>query len=201
MATRIALYEANAPATFVEVDARTKRTLADGADFYAINPMGLVPTLALDDATVLTENAAILQYLADRFPAAELAPRDPIGRIRLAQWLSFIATELHKGVFNPIFDRRAPDAVKAYALERAAPRLAIVDRHLTERSFLLDAFSVADAYLVTVLTWTLATPVQLSQYPALHAYSARLRERPSVARALAEERPLYAAERARNAAA
>ena len=201
LATRIALYEAGADVTFVEVDARTKRTLADGADFYAINPMGLVPTLATDDGTVLTENIAILSYLADRFPAAELGPRDGAARTRLLQWLSFTATELHKAVFNPVFDRKAPDAVKAYALGRAAPRLAIIEQHLAGRTYLLDAFSVADAYLVTVLTWTLATPIKLADYPALAAYSARLRERPSVARALAEERPLYAAERTRDAAA
>jgi glutathione S-transferase len=201
MATRISLYEAGAQATYLEVDPRSKLTVADHADFRAVNPLGLVPTLRTDDDEVLTENAAILQYVADRFPLAELAPPAGLARTRLQQWLSFIGTELHKAVFAPLFDPKAPDVVKAYAVERSASRLAVVERHLTGRRFLLDTFSVADAYLVTVLTWTLATPIDLKHYPTLLAYVAALRERPSVARAFAEERVLYAAELARHKAA
>jgi glutathione S-transferase len=201
MATRIALYEAGAEATYTEIDPRTKQTIPDGADFRAINPLGMVPVLRTEDGDVLTENSAILMYVADRYPAAGLAPGGEMARARLHQWLSFISTELHKAVFAPLVDRTAPDAVKAYALERVPVRFGILERHLANRRFLLDDFSVADAYLVTVLTWTLVTPIDLKAYPAVAAYGARLRERPSVARALGEERALYAAEQARHKAA
>jgi glutathione S-transferase len=201
MATRISLYEAGAEATYTEVDARSKRALGDGADFRVVNPLGMVPVLRTEDGEVLTENAAVLQYVADRFPTAQLAPAGGLDRSRLHQWLCFIGTELHKGVFAALLDRKAPDVVKAYALERAAPRLALLERHLDGRAFLLDQFSIADAYLVTVLTWTIVTPIDLTQYPVLDRYVTRLRERPSVARAFAEERVLYAAELARHKAA
>jgi glutathione S-transferase len=200
MATRIAIYEAGASASFVEVDPRTKRTLAGGDDFRAIHPLGLVPAIRTDDGDVLTENAAVLQYVASRFPEARLAPDDADQRVRLQQWLCFIGTELHKGLFAPLLDRRAPDAVKTYALDKGQSRLAYVEAHLTGRDYLLDDFSVADAYLVTVLTWTQVTPIDMARYPALSAYGSRLRKRPSVARAMAEERELYIAELARHQA-
>lgn len=200
MATRISLYEAGADARFIPIERKTKRT-PDGQDYRRINPLGLVPTLRTDSGEVIAENAAILQYVADQLPAAHLAPTDALGRVRLRQWLSFIGTELHKTIFAPIFDPSSSDEVKAYALGKAPSRLAIPEAHLKDREFLLDAFSVADAYLVTVLGWTLATPVDLASFPVLKAYSKRLRQRPSVARAIAHERDLYAQEQARNSAA
>ncbi len=103
MASRIALYEADAPARFIEVDPKTKRTL-EGEDFLTVNPLGLVPAIRTDDGEVLTENAAILQYIADHFPSAALAPRTGMARSRLHQWLCFIGTELHKAVFVPLLD-------------------------------------------------------------------------------------------------
>jgi glutathione S-transferase len=112
------------------------------------------------------------------------------------QWLCFIGTELHKATFAPLLDPHAPDTTKAYALEKAPARLTLLDSHLRGRAFLLDQFSVADAYLVTVMNWSIATPVKLDPYPALHAYVRRLRERPSVAKAFAEERQLFMREQA-----
>lgn len=200
MATRISLDEAGIAATFVEVDTPSKRTLADGADYLAVNPLGLVPALRTDDGEVLTENAAILQYIGDRAPDAGIGPRDPLERARIQRWLSFIGTELHKALFAPLFDKKAPEAAKAYALEKGASRLAELDRHLAGREFLLDRFTVADAYLATVLNWTIATPIKIDKYPAAAAYLARMRARPSVARALAVEVPLYQQELARHAA-
>jgi glutathione S-transferase len=197
MATRIALYEAGVPAELVEVDPLTKLTPA-GDDFRRINPLGLVPTLRTDGGAVLTENAAILQYVADHH-AAELAPSGD-ARARLHEWLSFIGTELHKALFVPLLDARAPADAKTYALSKAASRLGHVARHLSEREYLLDRFSVADAYLFTVLSWTVVTPIDLSQWPPLAAFVARLRARPAIARALREELALYAAEQARHAA-
>ena len=201
LATRIALYEAGADATYTEVDSKTKRTL-DGADFLQVNPIGLVPALRTDDGEVLTENAAILQYVADRFPAASLAPPSGMQRARLQQWLSFIGTELHKALFVPLLDRKSPDPVKTYTQEKGESRLVYLDKYLTGREHLLDHFSVADGYLLTVLNWHIATPsIDLARWPPVNAYYTRMRERPSIAKALAEEHALYAEERARQKAA
>lgn len=199
LASRISLYEAGADAAFVEVDSRTKRT-SDGADFRAINPLGLVPTLVMDDGEVLTENAAILQYIAEQFPRASLAPTDALGRARLRQWLSFIGTELHKSLYVPLLDKKAPEGAKAFALSKANSRLAWVSAHLEGREHALGTFSVADAYLFAVLNWSTVTPVDLSAWPTITAYYKRLHERPSVARAFAEERRLFGQELARHRA-
>jgi glutathione S-transferase len=200
MATRIALYEAGTDARFVEVDPKTKRT-RDGADYRATNPLGLVPSIRTDDGEVMSENAAVLQYVADRFPSAELAPPAGMDRFRLQQWLCFIGTELHKGLFMPLLDRNAPDAVKTYLLAKGESRLTYLDRHLAGRDYLLDRFSVADAYLFTVLNWSRATAVDLARWPAVNDYYARQRQRPSIAKALAEERALYVAQQERHKAA
>ena len=202
MATRIALYEADGAATYLEVDPKTKTVLKDGSDFRTINPLGLVPTLRTDDGTVLTENAAILQYVAERFPKAGISAGDGIERSRLQQWLCFIGTELHKGLFVPLLDRKAGPEVKAYVLEKNLSRLDYLENYLEGRDYLLDHFSVADAYLVTVINWTMATPpVELAKWPTLKAYYERLRARPSVVKAIAEEFELYKAELVRHKAA
>lgn len=197
MATRIALYEAGADAAYIEVDPKTKLT-RDGRDYRDIHPLGLVPALRTDDGELVTENAAVLQYVARRFSEAKLAPTEGLPYARLQQWLCYIGTELHRGLFAPLLDRHAPSVAKAYTLEKARSRLGYVANHLTGREYLLDRFSVADAYLVTVLNWTLAVPIALTDWPALAAYTARLRERSSVAKALREEQQLYAAELARH---
>ncbi|RXH16320.1 glutathione binding-like protein [Bradyrhizobium guangzhouense] len=198
MATRVALYEAGADANYLEVDSPTKTVLKDGSDFRAVNPIGLVPTLRTDEGVVLTENAAILQYVADRFPQSGLGATQGIERTRLHQWLCFIGTELHKGLFIPVLDRKAPQETKAYALEKNLSLLDYLDNYLKGREFLLDHFSVADAYLATVINWTMATPpIELAKWPNVKAYYERLRHRPSFARAVAEEFELYKAEQAR----
>jgi glutathione S-transferase len=202
MATRIALYEAGADARYLEVDPKTKRVQQDGSDFTAIHPLGLVPTLRTDDGAVLTENAAILQYVADRFPDAGIASGDGFERSRLHQWLCFIGTELHKGLFVPLLSKTAPAEMKTYILERGLSRLDYLNTYLEGRDFLLDHFSVADAYLVTVINWTMATPpIDLAKWPAIKTYYERTLKRPSVAKAIAEEFELYRAELARHKAA
>jgi len=201
LASRISLYEAGAnDARFIEVDPKTKRTLSD-EDYLQIYPLGLVPLVRLDDGSLLSENAAILQYIAARYPQAELAPRDDIERARLQQWLCFIGTELHKGLFIPLFDQKAPDGTRAHTLKKYESRLNSLDNHLTGREFLLDRFSVADAYLYTILNWTAPTRVDLTPWPAIKAYHERLQKRPSVAKAFQEEFALYRAELARHQAA
>jgi glutathione S-transferase len=202
MATRIALYEAGESANYLEVDPKSKLVQKDGSDFRQVNPLGLVPTLRTDDGTVLTENAAILQYVADRFPKAGLGSSSGLQRSRLHQWLCFIGTELHKGLFVPLLDKKAVPEVKAYTLEKNLSRLDYLETYLKGREFLLDHFSVADAYLVTVINWTMATPpVELAKWPSVKAYYERIRARPSVAKAIAEEFELYKAELARQKAA
>jgi len=204
MSARIALAEAGAAIDLVEVDTRAGRVLATGEDYRAINPLGYVPALRLDDGSMLTENSAILQYIADRYPDAELAPpaSDRVGRAKLRQWLSFISSELHKGLMTPLLGAATPPEVKTWTLNKYAPRLAYLDDNLREREFLLDGFSVADGYLTTVLNWTRATPqIDLSAYPNVKAYLERMRARPSVAHALATELPLFQAEMERRKAA
>jgi glutathione S-transferase len=202
LATRIALYEAGAEANFIEVDPKTKIVQNDGSDFRKVNPLGLVPTLRTDDGTVLTENAAILQYVADHFPKAGIASGPGMERSKLHQWLCFIGTELHKGLFVPLLDKKAAPEVKSYVLDKNLSRLDYLEAYLTGRDYLLDHFSVADAYLVTVINWTMATPpIELAKWPAVKAYFERLRARPSIAKAIAEEFELYKAELARHKAA
>ena len=204
MSARIALIEAGASVNLVEVDPHTKRLLATGEDYRAINPLGYVPALRLDDGTVLTENAAILQFIADAHPAAGLAPleSDRPARAKLRQWLSFIGTELHKALMMPLLGSETPPEVKAWTVRKYASRLAYLDDKLAGREFLLDRFSVADAYLATVLNWTRATPeIDLAAYPSVKTYLERMRQRPSVAAALTVEVPLFRAEMARRKAA
>jgi len=204
MSGRIAFAEAGVDVKLTEVDPHTKRVLATGEDYRQINPLGYVPALRLDDGTVLTENAAILQYIVDAYPEARLAPpeSDRAARAKLRQWLSFIGTELHKALMTPLLGRETPPEVKAWVVGKYASRLAYLDEKFKGREFLLDRFSVADAYLATVLSWTQAAPeIDLALYPNVKAYLERMRQRPSVAAALALEVPLFRAEIARRKAA
>ena len=196
LATRIALYEAGAAANYLEVDPKTKVVQKDGSDFRQVNPLGLVPTLRTDDGTVLTENAAILQYVADRFPNAGLSAASAEERSRLHQWLCFIGTELHKSLFVPLLDKTAPQDAKTYALTKNISRLDYLENYLKGREFLLDHFSVAIVQLMMV-----TPPIELAKWPTVKAYHERLRARPSIAKAIAEEFELYKAELARHKAA
>ena len=195
LASRIAIYEAELSIDLVEVDTLTKR-MPDGTDYREFHSLGLVPALALDDGTLLTENAAVLQYIADRVPEKHLAPASARARAQLHQWLCFIGTELHKN-FTPLLDKKAAPEVKAYALGKLLPKLAYTDRHLAARRTLLDTFSVADGYLFAILNWAAVTAVKLADYPALAAFHARMLERPEIKRAFDEERALYVAEQRR----
>ncbi len=200
LATRIALYEAGAAATFTAVDLKAKKT-ADGADFLGINPLGQVPVLRTEADGLITENPVVLQYVADHCPGSGLAPADGPARYRLQLWLNFITSELHKLVFTPLLSHKSNDGARAFAREHIAPRFDYLNAHLDGRDFLLDRFTVADAYLVTVLNWTRPTGIDLNQWPAVLAYFRRMHQCDSVARAFAEELALYQEEQARAAAA
>jgi glutathione S-transferase len=194
MATRIAAYEAGADIRFLKVDtkARPKR-VEDGTEFLMVNGMGQVPVLRTDDGELIVENAVILQYLADRFPAAGLIPAEGADRRRVQSWLSFVGTELHTGVFIALLDPKAPDGAKTFARDQLAGRLAYVDAHLKGREFLAGKFGVADAYLFVMLTWARYLSIDFTPYPNLAAYRERLQTRPSVARAFDEEFTLFKA--------
>jgi len=200
LASRITIYETGAPARFIGVDSRAKRT-EDGDDYWQITPMGQVPALRTDDGLLLTENAAVLQYLAERSPEAALMPDDAAGRARLRQWLGFIGTELHKVVFVPLLDPGSAAEVKRYATANAALRLGVLNEHLTAHEYLLDRFSIADAYLTAVLNWAPYAGVDLAPWPAVQQYHRRMATRPSIAKAIGEEFELYREEQARRAKA
>ncbi|KAM3108788.1 glutathione binding-like protein [Phormidesmis sp. 146-20] len=197
LATRIALYESGTKAQYTYVDLKAKR-LADGSDFFKVTPMGQVPVLHTDEGIILTENPAILQYVADRFSTA-LAPTKELERFQLQQWLNFISTELHKAVFVPLLDSQAPQRVKEYAREKVLLRLGYLQDHLSAHDFLLDRFTVADAYLVTVLNWVKPCSIELAQWSAVYAYHQRLLKRASIAKAVGEEWVLYQKEQAQSA--
>jgi glutathione S-transferase len=204
MATRIAIYEANAPANFIYVDIHSGpdvRRLADGSDYFAINPMGQVPTLRTDDGELIAESTVVLQFVADRYPQSQLAPPDGLQRYRLLQWLNFISTELHKGTYNPLLQRNGNDGAKAYAREKSGLRMRHLNSQLHGRSFLLNDFTIADAYLFAVLNWSPYVGVELAEWPEVKAYFQSLSQRPSIGRALAEEGKLYAEEQKRRTSA
>jgi len=187
LAPHIALREAGLTFDLVKVDLATKKT-EDGGDFLAVNPKGQVPTLAFDDGDVLTENAVILQYVADQAPQAALLPEaGSAARYRVLEWLNFIATELHKG-FSPLFRPTTPDAYKATIKETLAAKLAVLDRRLAGVPFLAgDRFTVADVYAFVVVGWAKPMGIDLSPWPNLAAYMARLAERPAFQAARAAE--------------
>jgi glutathione S-transferase len=189
LASRIALYESNQAAGFHPVTLST-RTLADGSDYLAINPKGQVPALRIADGSILTEGAAVLQYIADQAPESGLAPGwGTAERYQLQSWLSYIGSEIHKQIYYPIFNPASPPEARTFAREVAAPpRYDYLAAHLAKRDFLVgDRFTVADAYLTTTLNWAQPGGVDLSRWPAITAYHARNLARPAVARALADD--------------
>ena len=188
LSPHIVLHELGLPFEAVQVDLKSKR-LKDGADFWKINPKGYVPTLQLDDGAILTEGPAIVQYLADQKPTAGLAPANgTFARYRLQEWLNFISTELHKQ-FSPLFNPASTDAVKQAQQERLAERFREIVAAMGAAPYLLgDQFTVADAYLYTVLTWAGIVGVDLAPYPALQAFMKRVETRPAVKATLAAER-------------
>ena len=186
LSPHIVLLEAGLAFTSEPVDLRQKRT-SSGADFRAINPKGYVPALVLDDGSVLTEGPAIVQYLADLAPASGLLPAvGDVERYRTVGWLNYIGTELHKN-FSPLFNPAASDDMKAYARNMLAQRFPHVAEQLDGREFLGARFSIADAYLFTVLGWTDFLKISLDEWPALQAYRGRIAARPAVQQAMRAE--------------
>jgi glutathione S-transferase len=174
---------------FEHVLAPTKtHLLPDGTDYYAINPLGYVPLLELDDGTRLTEGPAIVQYIADQVPEKNLAPANgTVARAQLQSWLNFIATEIHKG-FSPLFSPATPAEYKAIAIERLQSRLKWLDGEFAGKDYLMGAqFSVADPYLFTVTNWAPRVGVDISGLSHLAAFRERVAARPAVQAAMKEE--------------
>lgn len=187
LAPHIVAREAGIALTLEKVDL-ANRTTETGANYLAVNPMGYVPALGLQDNSVLTEASAIIQYLADSQSKADLAPaHGSMERYRLIEWLGFISTEIHKG-FGPLWNPATPDAVKAATKERLASRFAYLDEKLGSQPFLMgDTFTIADAYLFTVVNWTNFHAIDISSFPNLQAFQARIAARPAVQQALEAE--------------
>ena len=187
LSPHIALRETGMTFDLDKVDLGEKKT-SDGGDYTKINPLGYVPALELDNGDVLTEGAAIVQYLADQAPAAKLLPEaGTMDRFRAQEWLIFIASELHKG-FSPLFNPALSDDMKSGVITRLESRFDYVEKQLADKQFLTgDAFSMVDAYGFTIINWANFKDIDLSRWPNISAYMARVAERPKVQEALKAE--------------
>jgi glutathione S-transferase len=192
MASRISLYEIGQPAEFVRTDIRAKRT-EDGRDFREVNPLGYVPALELDGGEILTENEAVLPYIASLKPGTIAPQGDALTEARLHQALGFLGSELHKA-FGPFFANPQGEAREA-AMTKLQSRLDFVERHLGDgREYWLgDRFSVADAYAFVVLSWADHFGISYDDRPNIARYLERIGQRETVRRALQDEGLLQAA--------
>lgn len=187
LSPHIALREAGITFELEKVDLRSK-AMASGGNFSEINDKGYVPALTLDSGEMLTEGVAIVQYIADQKPESKLAPAlGTMERYHLMEWLTFVSSEIHK-TFSPLFVPTTPDETRKAFTDKLVSRLAYVSKKLGENDYLMgDTFTVADAYLFTVLRWTPVAKVDLAEWPNLAAYFARVKERPAVHAALEAE--------------
>jgi len=190
LSPHIALREAGIPFDIEVVDLGTKKTKSGGS-YTSVNPKGYVPALEIEGGQVLTEGPAIVQYIADQKPASKLAP--PAGsfeRYRLQEWLNFISSELHKSV-GPLFSDATPAAWKETLKTRVAGRFDTLSKSLQGKDYLMGStFTVADAYLFVILSWTSHVGIDLSKWPVLTAYFERIKARPAVKAALDAEAKL-----------
>jgi len=191
LSPHIVLLEAGLDFTAEKVDLKSKKT-ESGADYTTVNSKGAVPALIMEDGKLLTEGAAIVQYVADRKPQSGLAPASgTLERYRLMELLNYIASEIHKG-YSPLFNPAITPEAKAAALATLDKKFTFLTAQLGEKPYLLgDTFTVADAYLFTVLSWSSRVGVDLGKWPALSAYVARVKSRPKVQEAMKAEGLLH----------
>ncbi len=187
LSPHIIVRESGAACDLIKVDLKAHKTEA-GEDFYAVNPKGYIPTLQLDDGSMLTEGAAIVQYLADKTPGAGLIPAAGTReRYQAIEWLNFIATELHKQ-FSPLFNPTFSDDVKAVFRGKISGRFAWLNEILSKQPYVMgEHFSVVDAYLFNMTQWAGRVNFDLSQWPHLAAFRARMLARPKVQEAMKAE--------------
>jgi len=187
LSPHIVLRETGTPFDLVMASTKTHK-LADGTDYYTINPKGYVPLLELDDGQRLSEGPAIVQYIGDKSPASGVMPAaGTMARYRQIEWLNFVSTELHKS-YSPLFNPAMPEEGKAVYRERLKGRYKYVNEQLEGKQYLMgDSFSAADAYLFTVTSWAKHVGVDVSGLANLQAYMARMSARPAVQAALKAE--------------
>ncbi len=188
LSPHIVLREAGMAFDLQQVDTRSKEIKDGDGVFTGLNPKGSVPFLVLDDGQVLTEGSVIVQWIADQNPESGLVP--PAGtmeRYRVLEWLSFVGSDLHKGfgpIINPAYEGKAAPVAKALL----KPRFAYVAAELEGKDYLMgDKFTAPDAYLFVILNWAQKVEFDLSQWPALPQYMARVAGRPAVQEALKAE--------------
>jgi len=186
LAPHIALNEAGLNFDAVKVDLR-KHVLDDGTDYFKINPKGYVPLLELDDGQHVTEVAVILQYIADRKPGTLAPAFGSLARYRVMEWLNFVATEIHKQ-FTPLWYAETPDATKEKQRATPAKRFSYLSETLSAQPYLTgDTFTIADAYLFTILRWAHKVKLDLAPWPSLQHFLARVAARPQVHATLVAE--------------
>ncbi|WP_295378782.1 glutathione transferase GstA [uncultured Pseudacidovorax sp.] len=200
LAVDIVARELQLPLALEWVDMKTKR-LEDGRDYFSVNSKGTVPTLEMPDGQHLSEGCIVMQYLADQCPGNTLLPAAGLPRYRVLEWMSFIAADLHKGGFMPLFKAVTPPEYKAIARRIVEAKLQWVDEQLAGRSFLTgEHFTIADAHCYTIAMWTRAHAIDTQGWPRLEAYLARCGARPSVRAAEAAAAAQGVRERERAAA-
>jgi glutathione S-transferase len=187
LSPHIVMLEAGLPFSMVKIDTKTKKT-ESGADYLAVNGKGAVPALQLDDGRVLTEGPAVVQYLADLKPESGLAPRaGTFERYQLMEILNFITSEIHKS-FTPLFNPASSAELKEGAVANLGKKFDWLSGFLGKKPFLLgNTFTVADAYLFTVLNWTGYVKMDLGKWPVLSDYKSRISQRPRVIEAMKAE--------------
>jgi len=186
LAPHIVLQELGIKFDTEQVDLKTKKTKS-GGDFTKVNPKGSVPTLQLDNGEILTEGAVIMQYLADQKPDAHLIPKvGSFDRYRCQEWLNYIATELHKG-FAPLWNDKTPEETRTLAKERLAKGFDYLSEKLKNKGFLMSDYTVADAYLFTILSWAPIVKIDLAKWPTLLGYVEKVKSRPGTMTALKAE--------------
>jgi glutathione S-transferase len=185
-ASHIALLEAGADFELIKLNLSTDRKLPDGRHLDDINPKGYVPVLELADGTLLTENVAILQYIADQFPESKLAPPNgTIERVRLQEWLAFINSEVHKTCSN-FFNPNLPEEMRSFFTQRLDKRFDYINTQLDDKNYLLgEQFTVADCYLFIVASWAPIFNYDLSCYQNVLFWQARVGERETVKQVMA----------------
>ena len=177
-AAHILLHETGLPHDSEAVDIRAKKT-ADGGDYFAINPKGAVPALELDGGEVLTENAAVLQYIGDRAGDEALLPASGLPRYRVIEWLGYLGSDVHKS-FTPLFNPASSDEAKSGARDIIGKRFDFIESKLDGDYLTGKAMSVADPYLFAMLGWTGKLGIDLARWPRLAAFRKRTAQRQAV---------------------
>ena|SRR5579872_2120515 len=188
LAVRITIHEMGIACEYESVDLKTKQT-EKGEDYLKINPKGAVPTIKLSSGEVLTENAVIQQYLADKHKAVELLPVvGDIKRYHVLEWLNFVSTDLHKN-FSPLFHPKVPEEVKDSIFRPILKiKFSFADAHIKNNPFLTgENMSLADSYFFVMLRWAENMKFDLNEWPNLSRFYAQMKQRKSVAQALKEE--------------